>query len=65
MAVPLFIAAAAASTAVASVIGWRARGTVDQITGEVNTAQGTVSTVQLLLILGLLYGSYRFVKGFR
>jgi len=65
MPVPLVIAAGAAAAAVAGVVGWKSRGAVDEITGEVNTAAGTINTFQLILIAGIIYGGYRFVKGFK
>lgn len=65
MALPLLIAAGAAASAVAGVVGWRARGAADEFNNNVQVGVGTVNTVQLVLIVALIYGGYRFVKEFR
>lgn len=60
----LFPIIAAAALPTAAVVGWRARGSVDEFTGNVNTATGAISTIQLVLVLALLFGGYRFVRAF-
>lgn len=62
---PLVPIAIVGGSALAGYFGWQARGTVDQVSGNVSTASGALSTVQLVLYIGLIYAGYRFMKGLK
>jgi hypothetical protein len=64
MAAPLLIPILIAGSAgiVGSVAGWSTRGVVEDIKTPLSTATGSLNTIQLMTILGIMYMGYKFVK---